>query len=61
MMLYHDGLRITLPKMPATAQNSGHPLLISPLLLCLLVFGVNADQSNLRILDASTYHTKTIA
>ena len=29
MMLYHDGLRITLPKMPATAQFLGQPLLIS--------------------------------
>ncbi|KIK02963.1 hypothetical protein K443DRAFT_677125 [Laccaria amethystina LaAM-08-1] len=28
MMFYHDGLRITLPKMPATAQNFGHPHLI---------------------------------
>ena len=31
MMFYHDGLRITLPKMPATAQNFGHPPLIIPL------------------------------
>ncbi|KAF8185198.1 hypothetical protein BJ912DRAFT_491128 [Pholiota molesta] len=33
MMLYHDGLRISLPKMPATAQFFGHPHLISPHLL----------------------------
>ena len=26
MMLYHDGLRTTLPKMPATAQSSGTPI-----------------------------------
>lgn len=52
MMFYHDGLRITLPKMPATAQNFGHPPLIFLLLPCLPVFGVNADQSNLRILHA---------
>ena len=33
-MFYHDGLRITVPKMPATAQNFGHPPLILP---CFLV------------------------
>ncbi|KAF8840905.1 hypothetical protein BDN67DRAFT_587488 [Paxillus ammoniavirescens] len=29
MMFFHDGLRITLPKRPATAQIFGQPLLIA--------------------------------
>lgn len=37
-MLYHDGLRISMPKLPATAQNFGHPLLIIPTFRCYLCY-----------------------
>jgi len=35
MMFYHDGLRITLPKVPATAQFFGQPPLILSLSIAI--------------------------
>ena len=38
-MFFHDGLRIFMPKGPATAQNSRAPLLTPiPYLICLILF-----------------------
>ena len=48
-MFYHDGLRIMLPKMPATAQFLGHPPLI------YYVDSLPTTCSDVSILGASVY------
>jgi len=50
MMFYHEGLRITLPKMPATAQFLGHP----PLIYYVDLY-ISTTCSDVSILGASVY------